>query len=346
MSPADSGLTVLDLAELDAGPSGAAGFLARFRTAAWETGFFYLIHHGIPDPLCQAVLDKTRAFFALPEEDKQRIHISRSDNFRGYSAMESERDWREQLHFGLDWPEGAWAPGRPDPYRLAGANPWPGEPPGFAAVLADYLAHCQRLGDRLLGLYAEGLGLAPDHFRNPAREPPYLLLKQIAYRPQDGNARRNGVAGHCDWSWFTLLLQDDVGGFAILDRSGHWRDAPPRAGALTVTTGELMEYASGGRYRATPHRVVNPSRARTRFSVPVFINPALDAPVARAVPPAGDAPQEQETEHVHRVLPPGFRPPPFLFGDSEWRRKGLGRWCHRCTGEESRPEVSMGHGKS
>ncbi len=148
MSPADSGLTVLDLAELDAGPSGAAGFLARFRTAAWETGFFYLIHHGIPDPLCQAVLDKTRAFFALPEEDKQRIHISRSDNFRGYSAMESERDWREQLHFGLDWPEGAWAPGRPDPYRLAGANPWPGEPPGFAAVLADYLAHCQRLGDR------------------------------------------------------------------------------------------------------------------------------------------------------------------------------------------------------
>lgn len=328
------GLSVLDLADLFGAPPRKAAFQTRFGETVRGSGFFYLVNHGIPDELCQAVLAMTRLFFELPEQDKQRMHIDRSPNFRGYSVMENDRDWREQLHFGWEWPEGAWAPGRPEHYRLAGANPWPFEPPGFGSLLGAYLDHCRRLGDVLLGVYATGLGLPEDHFLRLSQEPPYLLLKQIAYRPQMGPGQREGVAGHCDWSWFTLLLQDDVGGLAVLDGDGRWQGVTPLPGTLTVTTGELMAYASGGQFRATPHRVANPSTRRTRYSVPVFINPALDARVACVVPPSARVAAPLETEHIHRVLAPGWVPPPFVFGASEWRRKGQGRWCHLCTRDD------------
>lgn len=331
MRPTENGLTVLDLADLEADGPRQAAFRSRMLAATRGSGFFYLVNHGIPDALCQAVLRTTRAFFQLPARDKHRVDIGLSTNFRGYSVMENERDFREQLHFGWDWPEGAWAPGRPEYYRLAGPNPWPTDPPDFANTLGTFLACCRRLGNQLLIIYAAGLGLPPDHFERLSPEPPYLLLKQIAYRPQTGLARRSGVAGHCDWSWFTLLLQDDVGGLSILDEAGQWVNAPPMAHALSVNTGELMEYVSGGQFRATPHRVTNPSAQRTRVSVPVFINPPLGATIASTVPPALRVRRGHDRIHIHRVLAPGADSPAFVFGASEWRRKGQGKWCHLCA---------------
>lgn len=36
-------------------------------------------------------------------------------------------------------------------------------------------------------------------------------------------------------------------------------------------------YHTGGYYRATPHRVINLSTQQARISIPIFINPPLDA---------------------------------------------------------------------
>jgi len=88
-------------------------------------------------------------------------------------------------------------------------------------------------------------------------------------------------------------------------------------------------------YVSTPHRVLNPSTSRTRVSIPVFINPPLDAWVpVLADPPSLDAPTASSrldsTEHVHRVLAPAPKRVAFHFGHAEWQRKGLGRWCFAC----------------
>ena len=91
---------------------------------------------------------------------------------------------------------------------------------------------------------------------------------------------------------------------------------------------ELLEILTKGRFVATAHRVINPSEEKRRISVPVFINPALDAsivPLAGGATVAAYAPEE----HIHRVVERGAPVIPFQFRTSEWARKGLGKWCYR-----------------
>ncbi len=322
-------LVILDAAALDGRAAIREGFARDLERACRYDGFFLLKNHGIPPAIWKTVLTEAERFFSGPPERKEVLHIRHSSNVRGFSQMKNSRDWREQLHFGTEWPEGAWSEGRPEYYRLAGANPWPSAP--FANGVLEYLAAVQDLGFRLLEVLGERLALAPSTFIGSPTEPPYLLLKEICYYAQPGAVPRSGVAPHCDWSWITLLLQDQTGGLEVQSPDGKWRPVPPEPGVLAVNTGELLEVLTRGYFRAAPHRVINP-RERSRISIPVFLNPALSAriePLLEALGPALMSPVE--AGHIHRVVPRGAVVEPFCFGESEWQRKGLGRWCHQAA---------------
>jgi isopenicillin N synthase-like dioxygenase len=248
------------------------------------------------------ILDAAREFFALPPEEKDRVHISRSPHFRGYSVMKNARDWREQIHLGCEEP-----PGGSGYRQLQGPNLWPDAlGPRWRSRLLSFLEEMREVGNRLL----RDCGL-------PVEDRPYLLMKMICYHP--GN--RPGVAPHCDWSWLTVVHQDDAGGLEQQNEHGDWIEVPD---AVSVSYGELAEIATGGSLQAAPHRVLNRSTTRSRISVPVFFCPPLDATVvSRAVP------FDEHGEHVHRVRNPADVVSDFCFGESEWRRKGQGRWCWR-----------------
>ena len=258
------------------------------------------------------MLDLARQFFALPPAEKERVHIRHSPHFRGFSEMKNSRDWREQIHLGLELEAGQ----RP----LRGPNLWPEAlgPEWRARVLA-FLDEAGQTGQRLLAEL--GLPVAGD-------AEPYLLMKMICYHPQpDPDRLQPGVAAHCDWSWITLLYQDDAGGLQEQREDGSWEDVNT---PFSVTIGELAEIASGGRLRATRHRVVNRSSTRSRISIPVFICPPLEAIVS------GTRHCFVERHgHVHRVRNPAQAWPDSHFGESEWKRKGLGQWCWRreCLGD-------------
>ena len=54
---------------------------------------------------------------------------------------------------------------------------------------------------------------------------------------------------------------------------------PADAGTIVINAGDMLEMATGGYYRSTPHRVVNPPAAesgRSRLSMPLFLHPASD----------------------------------------------------------------------
>lgn len=58
-----------------------------------------------------------------------------------------------------------------------------------------------------------------------------------------------------------------------------WLDVPPVEDAFVVNIGELMEVATDGYLRATPHRVTAPPEGSERLSIPFFFNPNIDAEV-------------------------------------------------------------------
>lgn len=84
-------------------------FEKQLQEALSGTGFLYLDSIGAVIPEWEsawtAAFDAAEGFFALSEEEKNRIHISHSRHFRGFSGFKSEttqgkQDLREQIDLG------------------------------------------------------------------------------------------------------------------------------------------------------------------------------------------------------------------------------------------------------
>lgn len=105
---------------------------------------------------------------------------------------------------------------------------------------------------------------------------------QLVYCPAvddaDIRARRFGAAAHTDFGVLTILQQDDLGGLQVLSRSGDWIEAMPVPGTFVCNIGDLLERWTNGRLVSARHRVLNRS-GKSRFSIPVFCDPASDAAV-------------------------------------------------------------------
>jgi len=286
------------------------------------TGCFLATHPLFPAARCAAVLEDARAFFALPETVKRALAIEASPHFRGYSVMHNARDWREQIHFGR---EEAAIGSEPPCNQLRGPNLWPPDASWRSRTLS-LIGDLERASRDILAAVAQSLSLPPSLFL-PEDEAPYLLLKLIHYQQTPDLQPRSGVAPHVDFSWITLLLQDNAGGLEIRKPDGSWIPVPATPGVLPVNVGEILEFATRGRLAATPHRVV--SRGGSRISLPFFLNPSLDRRVEALNFPPAFARESPADEHVHRVFSQP-RLDPFVFGEQEWRRKGLGVYCGDC----------------
>jgi isopenicillin N synthase-like dioxygenase len=300
-----------------------------------EAGGFLLAPSG-EERLFTEALSAARSLFALPVALKAEAAIERSRHFHGWSELHNERDWREQFHLGRELPP---PPDGPPPHRrLEGPNLWPAGERERPALLLRYQDAVATLGHRVLDGVARALELPAAAFAGVGHEG-YAVMKLIGYHPQavadaaTGHARP-GVAAHVDFSFLTLTLQDSPG-LEVCGPDRVWTLVEPRPGALWVHAGELLELATAGRYRATPHRVVNRSVERTRISIPFFLNPPLGGTVAPLVGEGSDLPGGGS--HVHRVLAPDSPRRPLHFGEAEWRRKGENRWCHLCAAAGAPP---------
>lgn len=294
--------------------------------ALQQHGAAMVVDPAVSAERCDRMLADAAAFFALGAASKAELAIEGSPHFRGYSRMHSERDFREQIHFGHERPPEV---GRGESFsRLQGPNRWPGDP-AWREGLLEYMGAVEQVGHRLLQKIAAALGL--DHRRWLGTDP-YVLMKCIGYHPQvAGGVARRGVAAHLDFSLVTLTLQDDTGGLEFCSPAGEWRPVPWQRGAWFVNIGELLQFVTGDRLVATPHRVVNRSLQRLRCSVPLFVNPSLTTTLVRELPPLFEAPDRGRREHVHAVLDAAALPSALHYGAAEWRRKGENVWCAACV---------------
>ncbi len=219
-----------------------------------------------------------REFFALPGPARESLAIENSAAFRGYTVLGEEqtaggRDWRDQLDIGPEQcpPD----PGHEGPawLRLRGPNQWPPELPHMAPIALSWLDEMNRLGLAVVRALAVGLGQSIDHF-DAFFEPADLHAKFIRY-PAGDRPTDQGVGRHHDSGLLTFILQDGVAGLQV-EVDEEMVTVEPLEGAYVMNLGAMMQAATGGYLRATPHRVIAPTGAQDRLSLAFFFNPAFE----------------------------------------------------------------------
>ena len=300
-----------------AAPASARQAVAeRLGAACRESGFFYVVGHGVDEALPERLEALSRRFFALPEEEKRTIRMARGGAaWRGYFPVGGELtsgrpDRKEGLYFGTELgPEHPLVrAGTP----LHGPNLFPQEPAGLREAVLDYLAALTRLGHTLMGGLALSLGLPEEHFATGFMADPLVLFRVFNYPPGPATAEDGqpawGVGEHTDYGVLTILRQDASGGLQVKSRAGgevRWVEAPPLAGSFVCNIGDMLDRMTRGVYRSTPHRVLNRS-GKDRMSLPFFFDPGwraevrpLEAPALRGAATAEDAHERWDGRSVH-----------------------------------------------
>lgn len=277
-----STIAVIDLADWLHGDSKKKHNLAQsINHICHETGFFYIVNHGISETLTNQYFSAMHNFFALDEKHKSKLDKSHSPHFRGWEKLGSEltnneMDYREQLDIGVE----RAAIKNPTPYyqALIGPNQWPDESilPGFRATVMQYINNLSCISRTLLEVMSVSLGLQPDHINKVFGKSPSPYTKLIRYpKTRPGG---QGVGVHKDSGFLTLLLQDQQSGLEAQSNGGEWLKVEPLAGSLVVNTGELLQLVTHNYFIATPHRVIN-RHEQLRYSSAFFYSPDLNTPL-------------------------------------------------------------------
>lgn len=292
--------------------------------AAGEAGFMTV--RGLP-PDVSVGAEQRRALlglFDLPAAETRKLWRQKFDPahrniYRGWFPLQNGAEtYKEGIDLGPDIAHGAALVDPDDPLREATPLPPESALPGWRAAAGAYFQRMERTAQALMHALARGLGL-PEFTFDDTFAGGISTLRLIRYpvRPPESMTgipedklwvthcgRRCYMLGrpHVDSGMMTLLAQDGVAGLqarnAKDERGGEWIDVPPEEGALAVNFGKLLERWTGGRIKATEHRVIG--LGAERFSIPFFYDARADA-------------------RIEPLPQPGIAPfAPFYFGDYLW----------------------------
>lgn len=273
-------IPVIDLAGSFSGDLSARERVAQeIHNSAREPGFFYIRNHGIEQRQIDSVFREAKRFFDLPLERKLAVHMNKSPCMRGYEPLQAQRfsvdlpgDLKESFYMGPDLgPEHPYVQ-KKIPYH--GQNQWPEDFPGFSETLETYFSRLLDLGRHLMSLLALSLSLKEDYFADAVRNPA-ALLRLIHYppHPADASIGQFGAGAHTDFGGITILAQDDCGGLEVQNAAGDWIQAKPIPNTFVINLGDMVKRWTNEFYHSSPHRVLNNTSGRDRYSIPLFFNP-------------------------------------------------------------------------
>jgi isopenicillin N synthase-like dioxygenase len=251
------------------------GFSQALGASFARYGFAVVSDHDLAPELVDGALERTKAFFALPDETKRRYHIAGGGGQRGYTSFgveaakgAAQRDLKEFWHVGRTLPED-------HPYRrYMPDNVWPAETPGFEACVGGLYDGLDALGRRILRAIAHYLKMDRLFFDESVRLG-NSILRLLHYPPVGADAPGVRAGAHEDINVITLLLGAEEAGLEVLDRDGRWLpiNAPP--GAVVCNIGDMLQRLTNHALPSTSHRVVNPPPERrgvARYSTPFFLH--------------------------------------------------------------------------
>lgn len=315
-------IPVIDIGPLF-GPASAARAQvdAAIAQAARDVGFMTIVGH--PDSLRVGPAERATllTLFGMPVERQRRLWKRNfaPENpllYRGWFPLESSQArTREGFELGPDIVRALPEDGGADLLYEPTPLPDPSDvAPGWLDTARAYYLGMETIGMHVLDALSRSLGIDERIFRE-AFDDGISTLRLLHYTRQgpvalalddppgrlvdDGGRRVELVArSHVDSGLLTLVAQCGVAGLQAQHGDGSWIPVPPRDDGFAVNFGGLLERWTGGRIKATAHRVVG--IGEERFSVPFFFEPRPSTLIA--------------------PLPlPGIRPfAPFLYGDHLW----------------------------
>jgi isopenicillin N synthase-like dioxygenase len=247
----------------------------RFCESLKTTGFAVITDHPIPMDLVNRVYRLWAEFFA--SEEKHGYTFT-ADSQAGYFPFRSEnakdnpvKDLKEFFH----------------------VYPRSRMPASLEADTMELYQQLVKMGGELLGWIQKS---SPDSVRAGFSMPlpdmitdsPENLLRVIHYPPISGGEEEGAIraASHEDINLITLLCSATSAGLEVRDTSGRWHSVPCDPGSIAINAGDMLQLASGGFYKSTPHRVVNPrgpDAKLPRYSMPLFLHPRPEVPLGKGM---------------------------------------------------------------
>jgi len=276
-------LPVVDISDLLADPTSAraAAIGAELCTVGHHPGFVHIIGHGVDPDLERGLLSVADEFFELPAAEREALAIANSAAFRGYTILGDERtggkaDWRDQLDYGPE--QEAPAPGYDGPawLRLRGPNQWPASLPHLRPIALGWMDAMVPVGVAILRALAQSMGQPADLFDAGFIPHHDLHTKIIRYPARPAADAEQGVGLHHDTGLLTFILQNAVAGLQVMIDE-ELVTVEPLPGAYVLNLGAMLQTATSGYLRATPHRVISPAQPPHRVSVALFFNPNFES---------------------------------------------------------------------
>jgi isopenicillin N synthase-like dioxygenase len=271
----------LDLADFTSGDADKrTQFVKKLGDAYQNIGFIALRNHGLSDELTKKLYAATQAFFALPEEVKQKYEIPELAGQRGYVGKGKEHakgrntgDLKEFYHVGQEVTDN-------DPIKDEYPdNIWPDEIPEFQEIALEAYQKLEAAGKQVLKAIAIHIGLPEDYFDKKVHNG-NSILRPIHYfpieNPDSVPADAVRAAEHGDINLITLLMGASADGLQVLRRDGKWIPITALPEQVVVNVGDMMARLTNNKLKSTIHRVVNPPRElmnTSRYSIPFFMHP-------------------------------------------------------------------------
>jgi len=258
-------LTIIDLAKAST-PEGRAELAAQARDAMREQGFFYVINHGYSQQQNDRIFDIADVPFAQVGDDEKQKYQGRMLQTGSYQGYKLRNYWHiaagvhDQLeHYNIN--RDVTKKEHPKAVR-----PLLPEIESFAKQNHLHVLH------PILRLLAVGLELPENTFVNyhgyDHVGESYVRFMKYYPRSDDEEAITNNVwlKGHTDFGTITILWSQPIAALQILSPDGKWRWIRHIDNALVINAGDAMEFLSGGYYKATIHRVVQPPKDQRGYT--------------------------------------------------------------------------------
>ncbi|KAM3326726.1 deacetoxyvindoline 4-hydroxylase [Capsicum chacoense] len=246
------------------------------REASEKWGFFQLINHGVPSSVLEGMIDGTRKFHEQDAElkkdyysrDRKNRRVRYETDLHLYNSKTV--NWRDTFNISMI------VTGHIEPEEI---------PEVCRKEFLKFMNHIRKLGETLLDLLSEALGLKPDHLKAmECIKGQTLVCHYYPACPQPELTL--GTDKHTDPDFLTILVQDQSGGLQVV-HNNQWVNVEPIEPGLVVNVGDFLQILSNDKFLSVNHRVVankiGPRISTACFFTGVFEPPKMYGPIKELI---------------------------------------------------------------